>query len=121
MTRSRTMVGLGVALGLAVAGLGLGATQAAPASQDTVTVDMLAGPTRFEPAEITISPGTTVTWITRSGSHTTTSEDGVWDSVERLPVGESFSFTFQEPGEYPYVCKPHADQGMVGKVIVAGS
>jgi plastocyanin len=118
-------MGLSVAAGLALAGLagGLpaqgGSAVAAPAAQQTVEVQMLAGPVRFEPAEITISPGTTVTWITGSGSHTTTSETGVWDSGEqRLPVGESFTFTFTTPGEYDYYCTPHRDTGMVGKVIV---
>ena len=47
MICSHTVVGLGVALGLAVAGLGLSATQAAPASQGIVNVDMNSGPSRF--------------------------------------------------------------------------
>jgi plastocyanin len=55
------------------------------------------------------------------GSDTTTSETGLWDSVERLGVGQSFSFTFQTPGEYAYYCNPHRDRGMVGKVIVTPS
>ena len=119
MVLKRAIVGLGAVSILALAGVAGSAAGAAPATQDTVTVDMLSGPTRFEPAEITIRPGTTVTWITRSGSHTTTSETGLWDSVDRLPVDQSFSFTFTDPGEYPYFCTPHVDQGMVGKVIVA--
>ena len=96
-----------------------GATSPPLASEQAVTVEMLTGTYEFRPAELTIRPGTTVTWLNVSGSHTTTSETGVWDSGERLGEGQSFSFTFQEPGEYPYYCAPHRDRGMVGKVIVA--
>jgi len=79
---------------------------------------MLTGSYEFRPREITITPGTTVTWLAVSGSHTTTSETGVWDSVDRLGESQSFSFAFQTPGEYPYYCSPHRDRGMVGKIIV---
>jgi plastocyanin len=74
----------------------------------------------FAPANITVEPGTTVTWV-QSGDnpHTTTSYDGLWDSG-LLPggSGQSFSFTFDEPGTYDYFCIPHEDLGMVGTVTV---
>ncbi len=77
----------------------------------------------FSPAEITVEPGTTVTWV-QSGSnpHTTTSYDGLWDSgiIEGGTDG-SFSFTFDEPGTYEYFCIPHEDLGMVGTVTVSGT
>jgi len=111
---------LGVAIGLGVAGLVGGGATAAPEHQQTVTVDMASDPNRFEPRDITIAPGTTVTWVTVSGSHTTTSNTGLWDSgEERLPVGESYSFTFQQPGVYDYYCRPHRNAGMIGRVIVS--
>src|SRR5919109_2815028 len=76
----------------------------------------------FDPANITVEPGTTVTWV-QSGNnpHTTTSYDGLWDSG-LLPggSGETFSFTFEEPGTYDYFCIPHENLGMVGSVTVAG-
>ncbi len=76
----------------------------------------------FAPANITVEPGTTVTWV-QSGDnpHTTTSYDGLWDSG-LLPggSGQSFSFTFDEPGTYDYFCIPHEDLGMVGTVTVTG-
>jgi hypothetical protein len=34
--------------------------------------------------------------------------------------GESFSYTFDEPGTYEYFCIPHEDLGMVGTVTVTG-
>jgi plastocyanin len=77
----------------------------------------------FDPANITVEPGTTVTWV-QSGNngHTTTSYDGLWDSG-LLPggSGQSFSFTFEEPGTYDYFCIPHEDLGMVGTVTVSGA
>ncbi len=76
----------------------------------------------FTPANITVEPGTTVTWV-QSGDnpHTTTSYDGLWDSG-LLPGGsrQTFSFTFEEPGTYDYFCIPHEDLGMVGSVTVTG-
>ena len=76
----------------------------------------------FAPANITVEPGTTVTWV-QSGDnpHTTTSYDGLWDSG-LLPGGsrQTFSFTFEEPGTYDYFCIPHEDLGMVGSVTVTG-
>src|SRR5215207_7894706 len=76
----------------------------------------------FEPANITVEPGTTVTWV-QSGNnpHTTTSYDGLWDSGMLEPgSGESFSFTFDEPGTFDYFCIPHESLGMLGTVTVSG-
>ena len=76
----------------------------------------------FDQANITVPVGTTVTWV-QSGNnpHTTTSYDGLWDSGI-LPggSGQTFSFTFNEPGTYRYFCRPHEAQGMVGTVTVSG-
>jgi plastocyanin len=76
----------------------------------------------FSPANITVEPGTTVTWV-QSGNnpHTTTSYDGLWDSgIIEGGSGGPFSFTFEEPGTYDYFCIPHEDLGMVGSVTVSG-
>jgi len=76
----------------------------------------------FDPANITVEPGTTVTWV-QSGNnpHTTTSYDGLWDSgLIEGGSGGTFSFTFEKPGTYDYFCIPHEDLGMVGSVTVTG-
>ena len=88
--------------------------------QEEVTVRMEDN--FFAPANITVEPGTTVTWV-QSGNnpHTTTSYDGLWDSgIIQGGSGGSFSFTFNEPGTYEYFCMPHENQGMVGTVTVTG-
>ena len=74
----------------------------------------------FDPANIPIEPGTTVTWV-QSGNnpHTTTSYDGLWNSgFIGGGSGGTFSFTFEEPGTYDYFCIPHESVGMVGGVTV---
>ena len=76
----------------------------------------------FSPANITVEPGTTVTWV-QSGNnpHTTTSYDGLWDSgIIEGGSGGTFSFTFEEQGTYDYFCMPHEDLGMVASVTVSG-
>jgi plastocyanin len=90
-------------------------------AQDEVTVNMEDN--FFDPAQVTVEPGTTVTWV-QSGDngHTTTSYDGLWDSG--LLAGgsdQTFSFTFDDPGTYDYYCIPHEDLGMVGTVTVSGA
>ena len=77
----------------------------------------------FDEANITVEPGTTVTWVQRGQyGHTTTSYDGLWDSglIEGGTDG-TYSFTFEEPGTYEYFCRPHEEVGMVGTVTVSAS
>ena len=70
----------------------------------------------FEPSEAAIQPGDTVTW-TNEGNHphTVTADDGSFDSGPLQP-GESFSYTFQNPGVVPYYCSIHPF--MTGSVSV---
>jgi plastocyanin len=120
MSLPRTLVGLGLALGISIVGTAAATvTVAAPAEQG-VRVEMVSTPA-FQPSQISVPVGTTVTWVDVSGTHTTTSYDGLWDSGEqRLEVGQTYSHTFAQPGVYRYYCRPHEDRGMVGTVIVTG-
>ena len=77
----------------------------------------------FDAKNITVEPGTTVTWVQRGQyGHTTTSYDGLWDSglIEGGTDG-TYSYTFEEPGTYEYFCGPHEEMGMVGTVTVGGA
>ena len=72
----------------------------------------------------TINAGDMVTWTVASGSaaHTITSgsnctSDGKFDSGNKK-AGETFSFTFNTVGTYPYFCSYHCSMGMVGTVVV---
>ena len=86
---------------------------------DTVEVDMTNFV--FDPAEIEVSVGTTVTWTNGDAmTHTVTSGaddagDGTFDSGD-IAAGESFSFVFEEAGEFRYFCDIHPT--MTGVVVV---
>ena len=66
----------------------------------------------FTHQDLTVEVGATVVWTNLDRvRHTTTSgvprdRTGLWDSGA-LSTGEPFSFTFAEPGEYPYFCTIH--------------
>lgn len=64
-----------------------------------------------------IKTGDSVKWVWETGYHTTTSLDGYWDAEIWFDNPE-FSYTFNTPGVYEYVCTPHIFLDMVGTVIV---
>lgn len=79
---------------------------------------------RFVPAEVTITPGTTVRWVTVSSFfHTITPRDGnqagVW-TREPVPADDQpFEHSFTVAGQvYDYFCEPHESAGMLGKITV---
>lgn len=72
----------------------------------------------ISPGNLTIQAGETVRWVVESGSHTSTSTDGLWESGA-LGVGDDFSFTFDEPGTYRVFCSFHPDS-MTGTITVEG-
>src|SRR5271154_71617 len=81
------------------------AENAAPAQPNTVMIDNFT----FEPANLTVSVGTTVTWINHDDiPHTATSsaDPRVFNSGP-LDTDAKFSFTFNTPGTYPYFCAVH--------------
>ena len=79
----------------------------------------------FNPAQLTITAGTTITWINQDSlGHTVTqgnpdsptpAAQRLFDSsngteganVKTIAPGKSFSYTFTTPGEYDYYCIPH--------------
>jgi plastocyanin len=68
----------------------------------------------FKPKVLVVRAGTTVKWSNKDEvEHTATSDTDMWDSGY-LAKGEEFSFTFSEPGIYPYYCIPHGAPGGVG-------
>lgn len=71
---------------------------------------------KFQPEEITIKSGETITWINKDKvRHTATSTNDYFDSG-LFGKDESFQQTFDEAGTYEYICTPHPY--MTGKVIV---
>lgn len=70
----------------------------------------------FIPGEITVAPGTTVTWVNRETMPHTVVDTNKGFRSKTLAKDASFSFTFAIAGEYGYLCSIHPN--MKGKVIV---
>ncbi len=68
----------------------------------------------FSQADITVAPGTTVTWTNTGVAPHTVS--GLPEESGTLDTGQSFSFTFNDAGTFDYQCAFHPQ--MVGQVIV---
>jgi len=108
-------------MGVAGSGNSVQQTTATSISDNSTVVRIVAnaGSNSFSPNPVEVKIGETVTWINDdSGRHTVTSKDGVFDSG-MMGKGQSFSFTFDKPGEYPYFCEPHPN--MMGTVVVTES
>ena len=61
----------------------------------------------YSPMDVTIKSGETVTWKNLDGEpHTVVSTDGAFRS-KALDENDSFSFKFDKPGIYKYVCSIH--------------
>jgi plastocyanin len=111
-------------------------SQDQPAESGATDADILTVGLKYMPADITVEAGTTVVWANGEAiSHTVTS--GTWGEVNEetglrgtqnadglfdhalAPMGQdgdTFEFTFDEPGEYQYYCQPHL--GMFGTITV---
>jgi plastocyanin len=126
--------------GVGAAGAGALAGCASLASGEEYDVGMTA--TAFDPTEVTVSVGESVTWYNNSSRrHTVTAyDDGIpegaayfatggyeseaaareaWrDGDGAINSGKRYSHRFEVAGTYDYVCIPHERGGMVGRVVV---
>lgn len=101
-----------------------------PAAAETYEVKMGSdnGMLQFVPSTLNIKSGDTVKWVNNKMSphnvvfdSSKVSDDLASKSSHKslaFSPGESFTSTFDEPGEYPYYCEPHRGAGMVGKIVV---
>jgi len=68
-----------------------------------VTIDNFS----FSPREITVAPGTTITWVNHDDvPHTVVSADRKFKS-KALDTDDKFSVTFKDAGSYEYYCSLH--------------
>lgn len=78
---------------------------------------------KYDPQNISVTVGTTVTWTNKENTpHTVTADDKAFSSPNINPNG-TFTYTFTKPGKYPYHCAYHGGKGtgMSGTVtVVAG-
>jgi plastocyanin len=70
----------------------------------------------FIPSEITVVPGTTVTWVNKEDMPHTVVHVNKGFRSKTLVKDAQFSFTFTASGDYDYLCSIHPN--MKGKVIV---
>lgn len=89
-----------------------GASMAAPAAV-TVAIENFT----FSPAEVTVAPGTTVTWINHDDIPHVVADTAKSFRSKVLDTDDSYSFTFSSTGSFDYFCSLHPH--MTGKVVVA--
>ncbi|MBV2156655.1 cupredoxin family copper-binding protein [Kitasatospora sp. SUK 42] len=91
----------------------LTAVPKAPAAAQQVAIKNFA----FSPGTITVSKGTTVTWTNNdTDAHTVTSSGSSPLNSGTLAKGASYSYTFNTPGTFAYICSIHPF--MHGTVVV---
>ena len=76
----------------------------------------------FEPSEISIVAGETVTIVNGDLPPHNMVVEGVPELSHpdlAFVGGESFTVTFDEPGDYEFQCEPHAGAGMKGVIHVS--
>ncbi|SEO40472.1 plastocyanin [Halogranum amylolyticum] len=92
----------------------------------TVTVGP-EGELVFDPAEVEVTPGSTITWVWESDNHnvvpSSVPEGASWKGSEggdskTYDTGHEYSYTFETEGTYEYYCSPHESAGMTGTISV---
>jgi plastocyanin len=72
----------------------------------------------YAPANRKVAPGTWVTWSNDGqDAHTVTAVDGAFDSGN-LDPSQGFSWYFDQPGTFQYLCALHP--WMAGTIVVSG-
>ena len=98
---------------IAAIGAALMVTASAARAEETVVrIDNFT----FNPAELTIKAGTTVTWVNGDDIPHLVAEDNSKFRSPALDTGERFTMSFPEAGEIGYFCALHPH--MKGKIIV---
>jgi plastocyanin len=101
-----TLLAIGLLLDVTSAG--------AQSNQQTVSIRDFS----FEPAQLSVEPGTTVTWTNEGNEpHTVTADNGLFDSGMLYP-GDSYSVQFDGMGTLSYYCTLHPS--MTGGITVGG-
>jgi plastocyanin len=100
---------------------GVSATKTPTDSVPSGQVNVFLQDYEFHPQKLTVKTGTTVTWINRDPVfHTVASDTGLFQSG-LLAVGQTYSYTFDQPGTYPYRCESNSGPGgaeMRGEITV---
>lgn len=134
-------LGTGASAGLAGCSSVLNIADDEPCSGDECDIGMKRN--EFIPDTYEVTVGDTVVWKNTSGAdHTVTARESSlpegadyfatgdyedeataiesWheDRGGRLGTRETFDHTFEVPGTYLYICEPHVEAGMIGRIVV---
>jgi plastocyanin len=90
---------------------------------------------QFQPTELTVPRGATVTWVNSSSLQHPVTDDSSkaqnksdaqlprgaqgWDSG-LIDPGATYQHSFDVPGTYKYFCIPHETAGMTATIVVSG-
>ena len=105
---------------LALVGVGCGSSNGTKSPADAVaTQNVTLKNQRFNPADIVIRAGQTVTWTWDDGdvAHDVRSADDDEKYGSKVQTSGTFTHTFARPGTYPYFCSIHPN--MKGTVRVS--
>lgn len=95
---------------------GTTSNNASTATPEIKSSQVMMKGSKFDPGDLTVTVGTTVTWSnTDSVAHTVTATDGAFSSGN-LDPGTNFGYTFNATGTFDYACTIHL--AMKGKVTV---
>jgi plastocyanin len=97
----------------------------------TTHIVEMTGDYEFVPSSLTIKQGDSVKWVLIAKDHEVASRtviettdgregvpDGLWRSDTLRTAKESFTYTFNSTGTFPYYCDSHVDLGMIGTITV---
>ena len=88
-----------------------------PAAEHEVLVQDFS----FQPTQLEIQAGDTVTWRATQGGHNVVADNGSFTSGPPRTAPWTFSHTFHDEGEFGYFCAPHGGAGgvgMAGRIVV---
>lgn len=117
----RTLLRAGAGATAAAVG-GAAATGSAAAQTQEIVVGPQSDQLTFSPSDVTVAPGTTVTFTWETDGHNVAPQsqpDGAsWEGhPDVVGSGSTYEFTFETTGTYEYWCDPHSP-GMSGSITV---
>lgn len=122
MQRRRFLAVAGWAVTAAAAGcLGSGTDSTGDGGQVIETTDVSMVGSQFDPRNVNVDAGATVTWTNDdSAAHTVTNASVNWTFDEEVAGGGSTEFTFEESGVYAVYCRFHGSADLTGMSMKVG-
>lgn len=97
---------------------GMAVPGASPVADAPQEVQVAIQDFAFTPQVLEVPVGTTVTWTNNDVTQHTVVASGDAFKSDILAQGDTFSFTFDTPGTYDYICSLHPN--MTAQIVVTG-